>query len=198
MFLSVSFTRIYNVSSKKAVKIKKVIKKNKSFYIDIKGYVKNPGVYKVNSNNIVNDAINLAGGLLKEGTTLNINLSKKLESEMVIIIRKKSSLQNDLNTNHTCVSEDVDYSKCLKENKNVSIISSNKNNNSDDNENKIININTANSSQLQTLPSIGEAKAQKIIDYRNSFGNFNSIEDIKKVSGIGEALFAKIKEYITV
>lgn len=64
--------------------------------------------------------------------------------------------------------------------------------------NSLININTANISQLQTLPGIGSSKAQNIIDYRSQGGYFNSIEDVKKVSGIGEELFAKIKDYICV
>ena len=48
------------------------------------------------------------------------------------------------------------------------------------------------------LPNIGEAKAQAIIDYRNSVGIFKTINDIKNVSGIGESLFDKIKDLITV
>lgn len=48
------------------------------------------------------------------------------------------------------------------------------------------------------LSNIGESKAEKIIDYRTANGNFNSIEDIKKVSGIGDKLYDSIKENITV
>lgn len=60
-----------------------------------------------------------------------------------------------------------------------------------------ISINTATEEQLQTLPGIGESKAKDIINYRTENGPFTSIEDIKNVSGIGESLFAKIKDYIT-
>ena len=74
----------------------------------------------------------------------------------------------------------------------------NSGNNSVAEENKIININTANQSELTTLSGIGDAKAQAIIDYRNTNGYFKSIEDIKNVSGIGDVIFAKIKDYITV
>ena len=149
---------------------------------------------------IVNDVINLAGGIKNNGTTLNINLSKKLESEMVIIIRSKSELKNELNDNHTCSSDDVDYTTCLKNNKNVSIIStdSKSSTNSTDKESSIININTATLDELMTLDSIGNAKAQAIIKYREENGNFQTIEDIKNVSGIGDTLFAKIKNKITV
>jgi len=61
-----------------------------------------------------------------------------------------------------------------------------------------INLNTASLQQLQTLPGIGAAKAQAIIDYRSEHGDFQSIEDIMKVKGIGEGIFAKIKDKIEV
>ena len=64
--------------------------------------------------------------------------------------------------------------------------------------NELININTASKSELTALNGIGDVKAQAIIDYRNTNGNFKSIEDILNVSGIGDAVFAKIKDYITV
>lgn len=61
-----------------------------------------------------------------------------------------------------------------------------------------ININTASSEELQSLYRIGPSTAQKIIDYRETFGEFVSIEEIKEVSGIGDAIFNKIKDQITV
>lgn len=61
-----------------------------------------------------------------------------------------------------------------------------------------ININTATLDELCTLPGIGTSKATNIINYRNSNGYFIKIDDIKKVSGISEGLFNKIKEYICV
>lgn len=61
-----------------------------------------------------------------------------------------------------------------------------------------ININTATSEQLQTLSGIGEARAVAIIEYRNTYGAFSSIEDIINVNGIGEKTYEKIKDYITV
>lgn len=67
-----------------------------------------------------------------------------------------------------------------------------------DNTTKLININTAGINELTTLSGIGTSIAQRIIDYRNNNGKFKKIEDIKKVSGIGDALFNKIKDKITV
>ncbi|WP_234404907.1 ComEA family DNA-binding protein [Paenibacillus bouchesdurhonensis] len=60
----------------------------------------------------------------------------------------------------------------------------------------LVSVNTANSMQLQTIPGIGERKAQAIIDYRNQHGSFNSLSDLKKVKGIGDKVFQKMKPYI--
>ena len=61
-----------------------------------------------------------------------------------------------------------------------------------------VNINTASIEELMTLNGIGEAKANDIIKYRETNGNFETIEDIKKIEGIGDSIFAKIQEDITV
>ena len=65
-------------------------------------------------------------------------------------------------------------------------------------ENNKVNINTSTKEVLTSLSGIGEAKAQKIIDYRNENGLFKSIEDLKNVTGISEKLFEQIKEFITI
>lgn len=61
-----------------------------------------------------------------------------------------------------------------------------------------VNINTADSVTLQTIPGIGPSKAARIIEYRESQGRFKKIDDIKNVTGIGDMTFENIKEYITV
>lgn len=62
----------------------------------------------------------------------------------------------------------------------------------------LTNLNTATKSQLMELPGVGEAKAEAIIAYRNEHGNFESIEDVMKISGIKEAAFSKMKAFICV
>ncbi len=62
----------------------------------------------------------------------------------------------------------------------------------------LVNINTASAAELTTISGIGESRAQAIIAYREANGGFGSIEDIKKVEGIKDGLFAKIKDKITV
>ena len=61
-----------------------------------------------------------------------------------------------------------------------------------------VNINTADISLLQTLPNIGPSRAQAIVDYRTKQGTFHVIDDIKRVSGIGDSIFAQISDRITV
>jgi len=151
--------------------------KEAKVYVDIKGYVTNPGVYEVDSNSLVNDCITLAGGLLSNADTSNINLSMQVSNEMVIYIPKKGET--------TTINNDASISKS-----NTSSSSTSKS--------KVININTATKEELTTLSGIGNSKAQNILDYRNKNGNFKTIEDIKKVSGIGDSIYAKIKDYITV
>ena len=65
-------------------------------------------------------------------------------------------------------------------------------------ENVKININTATLAELDNLPGIGPAIAQKIIEYREENGGFNSIEDLQNVKGIGQAKYEDIKERVTV
>ena len=149
-----------------------------NFYVDVKGEVKNPGVYFVSDGMLVIDAINLAGGLTKKACTDDINLSMKLTKEMVIYINNKNSF-----TTTTKVTELNDVKITTKiANKDF---------------NGLVNINTASKEELMTISGIGESKANSIIEYRKE-NKFNTIEDIKNVSGIGEKFFEQIKNYITV
>lgn len=163
--------------------------KKEKKYIDIKGSVKNPGVYEFKENERVIDAINMAGGLKKNANTSNINLSEKLKSEMVIYVYNDSEIKKGnkaLNCNTICETKVIEVNNCIEEsNNNIT-------------NNNLININTANLDELQTLTGIGESKAKNIIDYRTTNGNFKTIEEIKNISGIGDALFEKIKDNITV
>ena len=61
-----------------------------------------------------------------------------------------------------------------------------------------VNINTASKDELDVLPGIGPVKAQAIVDYRKANGPFKSVDDLKKVNGIGDATFDKLKGDITV
>ena len=168
--------------------------------VDIKGEINAPGVYELNKGERVNDLINKAGGITKNGDTSIINLSKKLEDEMLVIIYSKNEVIK-LKTNNKETPKDI----CPKINnacpeKQLETINNQKAENTKSNE-KItdskISINKATKEQLQSLTGIGETKAEAIIKYRIENGDFKKIEDIKNVSGIGESAFEKIKDQIT-
>lgn len=161
------------------------------FIVDIKGYVAKPGVYsfKESDNARINDLIDKAGGLIKDADTSMINLSKKIEDEMIIIIYSKSEVANFIKTqDETKKKLEICENKlkndaCIKENQTIS--------------NGKININEASISELESLNGIGKSKAEAIVEYRKK-SRFKSIDEIMNVEGIGESLFASIKESITV
>lgn len=178
-------------------KIKKETKKEdteKLYMVDIKGEVISPGIYELPSTSRVIDVINKAGGLTDIADTSVINLSKKIEDEMVIIIYSEYEVNNWLTTKQE---EEYLQEKCQnsEESKieNDACISDN----AIENNETLININTATKEELMTLSGIGETKALAIISYREKTP-FTSIEDIKNVSGIGDSTYNEIKDYITV
>ena len=165
---------------------------NSFIYIDIKGAINKPGVYKIDRDSRVIDAINKADGLKEEADTSLLNLSTKLHDEMYIYVYTKEEVLNFIKVNEE---QNTKIDECNKTNEiciEKEIITK------DDITNNKININKASLEELKLLPNIGETKAQAIIDYRNSVGIFNEIDDIKNVSGIGDSLFDKIKDLITV
>lgn len=141
--------------------------------VDIKGEVVNPGVYEIKDGYIINDVIALAGGLKENADLSKINLSKKVNDEDVIYIYNKEEIKTE----------------------NIKPIY---NGPAPEEKNNLININKASKTELMKLNGIGEVKASSIIDYRNINGLFLNIEDIKKVTGISNNLYEKIKEFITV
>ncbi len=168
-------------------------KKEELISVDIKGEINIPGIYSLKESSRIIDVIDKAGGLTENADTTVINLSKKIKDEMVIIIYSKEQVNNFKETKQL---EEQLQSKCISPDEeslqNDACIEETYNNNGK------ININTASKQELMTLPGIGESKAKDIISYREKNGLFKTIEDIKKVSGIGDTLFAQIKENITV
>ena len=148
--------------------------------IHITGAICNEGIYELEENSRIADAVKMAGGLKEDADLKQINLAYVLEDGMKINIPSKNENTNE-DSNNT-------ESYITKENLNSS------------NNNKIskVNINNATQTELETLPGIGPSTALKIINYRKEKGKFNKIEDIKNVNGIGENKFNKIKEFIKI
>jgi competence protein ComEA len=138
--------------------------KSTYIYIDLKGEVNHPGVYKVNEHIRLFQLIHLAGGLTVNADESKINLSQILFDQNVIVVPPQ---------NHNGDSEITDAFDDGK-----------------------ISLNHATKEALISLPNIGPATADRIIEYRMNNGPFTSLEDILKVSGIGEATFEAIKPFI--
>lgn len=138
----------------------------------------------------------MAGGLTDKANTSVINLSKKITDEMVIIIYSNYEVNNFKRTKEIEASL-IEMCKQKDSNslKNDACIEGNKN--TKDNNSKV-NINTATKEELMTLTGIGEAKANDIISYRNKNGSFKNVDEIKNIKGIGDAIFAKIKDRLTI
>ncbi len=166
--------------------------------VDIKGEVKSPGVYKIEEGKRVVDAINASGGLTKKAVTKYINLSKVLKDEDVIIINNISEIEKIEDKKN--IEEIKINNKSNISVKESDVITNDKSDivkESDSNKNTIVNINTCTLEELLSINGIGESKAKSIIEYRENVGLFTSKEDIMKVSGIGNSLYDKIKDYIT-
>lgn len=167
--------------------------------VDVKGNVINPGVYELEKGRRVIDGIDIAGGLKENSNTELINLSKKLTDEMTIIIYTNKEIEDYRKNNVQKEYIYIEVEKCPDKINDACINkTSNDNKTSTESVNKIVSINTASVSELESLPGIGTNKAKEIINYRDTNGHFNAIEDIKNVNGIGDTLFEKIKDHITI
>ena len=149
-------------------------------YVHIAGEVSNPGMYELKHDARVSDAIDVAGGLTENADQLSINLARQVTDGEQIVVQAYIEAEPG-NSESTGASDSG-----LPSSSNTEVLSSK------------VNINTASASELTTLDGIGESTAAKIIAYRQANGSFASIEDIKKVSGIGDRKYEAIKDRITV
>ncbi|EHL20268.1 hypothetical protein HMPREF9628_00113 [Peptoanaerobacter stomatis] len=144
--------------------------KNEKVVVYISGEVVNPQVIEMKDGDRLIDAVEKCGGMTEKADKNAVNLALLLKDEDHYVIPKiGENLQLNTSSNN----------KSLQNN-------------------NLVNINTADKTILISLPSIGEKTAEKIIQYRETNGNFKSIDDIKNINGIGEKKFEQIKDLITV
>lgn len=140
-----------------------------SIFIDICGAVKLPGVYEVDSETRLFEVIEKAGGLEPDADLDSINQAEFVSDGQKIIIPSSSQPTTSITGPSSSTSS----------------------------QSGLVNINTASKDELMTLSGIGEAIASRIIEYREQT-RFQTIEDIMSVKGIGNAVYAKISDSITV
>lgn len=151
--------------------------------VDVKGAVKKPGIYRMDQDARVMEAIEEAGGYTKSANPKLINHAAKLQDEMVIYIpRKGEKIPEQLGGAASVVSPSTNQAAS----------------GGASDQQAQVNLNTADETELQTLSGIGPAKSAAIIAYRTQTGPFQTIEDLKKVSGFGEKTFERLQPLITV
>ncbi len=143
----------------------------------IAGEVEKPDVYNISSDARLKDLVEEAGGFTQNADIESLNLAQHLKDGEKIVIGN--------------INDKVDKNEDLAQNIN------DENTQADDTR-LVVNINTADEAELQKLDGIGEKLARNIIAYREKYGDYTSIEEIKEADGIGEATFDKIKGNITI
>lgn len=140
--------------------------------IDIKGEVHQPGIYRLKSGARMYELIEQAGGLTEEASETAINLAQVLQDQQMVIVFHQED-EGFMEINASGVSDSQTAAT-------------------------LINLNHADAQQLQELPGVGTKKAEAIIAYREEYGFFKQIDDLKKITGIGEKTFESLREMITV
>ena len=155
--------------------------------VHVDGAVVSPGVYELPAGSRANDAVEAAGGLLAEADTSGINLAAELSDGEKLYVPAEGEDTSDVVTGTTSATGSSSSGS-----------GSSSDSDSDSGSDGLININTATEEELCELPGIGEVTAANIVADREANGDFTSIEDIMRVSGIGEAKFAAIEDLICV
>ena len=134
----------------------------------VSGAVHNPDVYTLLQDSIVKDAMEAAGGPTEDADLERINLALSVSDGQQVHVPRKGEESPPVQPPS---SQPAPGAK--------------------------VNINTAGTDLLESLPGIGPALAQRIVDHRQSQGPFERIEDVMDVSGIGEATFEAIRDLIS-
>jgi competence protein ComEA len=146
--------------------------------VDVRGAVAHPGVYTLAAGSRVQDVIAQAGSTLPGADLRGLNLARRLNDgeQIYVYAVGEPALSPPPGSESTRPGAASSPSGPAS----------------------VVNVNTATLEQFDTLPGIGPAIAQRIIDYRTQNGPFVSVDDLKNVRGIGDVLFGQIKDWVTV
>lgn len=172
---------IENITEEEPVDMQEIL-------VHVTGAVKREGIVRLKEGARIADAIEAAGGVTEKTNIGQVNLAYEVEDGQKIYIpsiddKKEEGVEKIIEKEYV-TSEPGDEVVFEEE--------------SNNNKNDKININTADLIELQEIPGVGEATAQKIISYREENGKFKNIEDIKNVKGIGDSKFEDMKENICI
>lgn len=147
-------------------------------YVFVSGAVVNPGVYTLDEGARIGDAVELAGGFLEGAATEYNNLARVLvDGEQIHI-----PLQDELAAGEADITRSINTGTATASNA----------------QSALVNINTASLAELETLPGVGPSTAKKIISSRESEGPFSTVDELMRVSGIGEKKYAALEGLICV
>ena len=164
----------------------------KTVRVQVSGAVLEPGIYDLPANCRVEEAIAAAGGLTENADSERVNLVRKVRDGMQIRVPvQKAARTSSTQRGNSKAKYGLDESASGKSSSNKAGASRNSS------MMQSVSINSASVSDLQQLPGIGPALAQRIVETRNS-GRFTSAEDLLRVPGIGKAKLAKLRAYVEV
>lgn len=164
----------------------------KTVRVQVSGAVLEPGIYDVPANCRVEEAIAAAGGMTENADSERVNLVRKVRDGMQIRVPVQKAAQTN-RTQRKNAHTTAGYGASTTKKFSSTRAGAEKNNSAVQN----VRINSASAGELQQLPGIGPALAQRIVDTR-SRGRFASVEDLLRVPGIGKAKLAKLRDYVEV
>ena len=163
---------IFTTKSKKPALEKKETQQKKDLIIHVCGAVREPGVIKLKEGDRVVDALNLAGGATEDAGLDTLNLAAKIsDGQRVYVPRQGEQVTQEMMSSTE---------------------------GSGPEQASLVSINSADATELESLPGVGPVLAQRIIEYRESEGGFSSAEQLRRVEGIGPKKFEQIKDKVTI
>lgn len=164
----------------------------KTVRVQVSGAVLEPGIYDLPASCRVEEAIAAAGGMTENADSERVNLVRKVRDGMQIRVPVKKVARTS-RTQRKSAQAKSGLSESASKKYGSAKAGSGRNNSMMQN----VRINSASARELQQLPGIGPALAQRIVETRNS-GRFTSAEDLLRVPGIGKAKLAKLRDYVEV